>query len=301
MVLEADLRRAAEILRSGGVVAFPTETVYGLGANALNTQAVRRIYELKGRPCTSPLIVHAASLEMARRLVAEWPEEAEALAHRYWPGPLTLVLPKNPAIPDLVTAGLASVGVRVPAHPVALRLIELAGVPVAAPSANRFTQLSPTMAEHVRAAFGEEVLILDGGPTDVGIESTVIAFEANRIRLLRPGMVSIEGIEETIDAGEGPHLSPGQHRRHYSPRTPFLLVASPPAGRGVWLWWSRPAAEGCQAQEQMPADPAAYARTLYATLHRLDQQGWDWIAAEPPPDTPGWQAIHDRLRRAASQ
>src|ERR1700685_2890050 len=155
------IKEAAEILRQGGLVAFPTETVYGLGANALDAAAVAKIYEAKGRPQTSPLIVHASSVEMARTLVTEWPREAEELAQRWWPGPLTLVLPKDARIPDIVTAGLPTVGVRIPAHPLALQLIEAAGLPLAAPSANRFKELSPTTAEHVRAAFGDSIPVLD--------------------------------------------------------------------------------------------------------------------------------------------
>src|SRR3954469_3611130 len=161
--MSLSIKEAAERIRAGELVAFPTETVYGLGANALDTAAVAKIYELKGRPSASPLIVHAASIEMARALVTEWPDEAERLARAYWPGPLTLVLPKSVSIPDIVTAGLWTVGVRVPAHPIALELITAAGVPLAAPSANRFSGLSPTTAEHVRDTFGDGVPVLDGG------------------------------------------------------------------------------------------------------------------------------------------
>src|SRR5258705_9156100 len=186
------IKEAAERIRAGEVVAFPTETVYGLGANALDAAAVAKIYELKGRPASSPLIVHVASIEMARTLVSQWPPAAEELACRYWPGPLTLVLPKVPAIPDIVTAGLPTVGVRVPNHPLALALIREAGVPLAAPSANRFTGLSSTTAEHVRETFGDAVPVLDGGPCQVGIESTVVSIASGKITLLRPGMISNE-------------------------------------------------------------------------------------------------------------
>src|ERR1700685_3642564 len=166
------IQEAAAKIRSGGLVAFPTETVYGLGANALDAAAVQKIYELKGRPSASPLIVHVASIEMAREIVAQWPPLAESLAQKWWPGPLTLVLPKKPVIPDIVTAGLPTVGVRMPNHSMALDLIKEAGVPIAAPSANKFMDLSPTTAVHVRCAFGDSVDILDGGPSQVGIEST---------------------------------------------------------------------------------------------------------------------------------
>lgn len=281
---------AARRIRSGGLVAFPTETVYGLGANALDAAAVRRIYEAKGRPPTSPLIVHVSSVEMARRYAAAWPAFAEELTLRHWPGPLTIVLPKRESIPDEVTAGLGAVGLRMPAHPVALQLIEAAGVPVAAPSANRFTQLSPTTAEHVRRAFGEEVMVLDGGSTPVGIESTVLSLVDEPV-LLRPGMVDREELERVVGpvrsavvAGDA-HLAPGMHRKHYSPKTPLFLGAEPREGRGVVV--------------RLTEDARTFAAALYATLHDLDQQGLDWIAVEFPPETPAWEGIRDRLERAA--
>src|SRR5258708_2136078 len=189
------IQEAAERIRAGELVAFPTETVYGLGANALDASAVAKIYELKGRPATSPLIVHVASIEMARTLVTEWPSQADQLARQYWPGPLTLVLPKTPAIPDIVTAGLPHGGGRMPHHPLALALIREASVPLAAPSANRFMGLSATTAEHVRETFGNVLPVLDGGPCPVGIESTVVSLALGKITLLRPGMISIEDVE----------------------------------------------------------------------------------------------------------
>jgi L-threonylcarbamoyladenylate synthase len=292
---------AAEILRSGGLVAFPTETVYGLGANALDAEAVAKIYELKGRPTTSPLIVHASSIEMARGLVTEWPREAEELAQRWWPGPLTLVLPKAANIPDIVTAGLPTVGVRIPAHPLAMQLIEAAGVPLAAPSANRFKELSPTTAAHVRAAFGDLIPVLDGGPTRVGIESTVVSIAGGKVTLLRPGMIELGEIERAV-APEGAHPSPGMAARHYSPRTPLLLVDTPsemPDRRGAYVWWNT---SGLTARSlRMPADPVSYAQRIYSVLHDLDDENWPWIAVEAPPDTADWAAIADRLKRAASK
>ena len=295
--MNLSIKEAAERIRAGELVAFPTETVYGLGANALDPAAIAKIYELKGRPQTSPLIVHAASIEMARALVTEWPPEAEQLAQKYWPGPLTLVLPKAPSIPDIVTAGLWTVGVRVPAHPIALALINHAGVPVAAPSANRFAGLSPTTAEHVRQAFGDAVPVLDGGPCPVGIESTVVSLVGGKIMLLRPGMIALPDIEQAA-APSAAHPSPGMHARHYSPRTSLILSCNPDSC-GAYLWITRPAASARSIQ--MPDDPAAYAARLYGALHELDREGWASITIEPPPDTLDWAAIMDRLTRAASK
>jgi|ERR1041385_4627965 L-threonylcarbamoyladenylate synthase len=299
MVSEAEIARAAAVIRGGGLIAFPTETVYGLGANALDAAAVAKIFELKGRPPSSPLIIHVTSLEMARNLVTEWPSEADQLARRYWPGPLTMVLPKAAAIPDIVTAGLPTVGVRVPSHPVALKLIGQAGLPIAAPSANRFGGLSPTTAEHVRRAFGDRVEVLDGGPAGIGIESTVVSLAGGKLTLLRPGMISLGDLEQA-SVPSGSHPSPGMHPRHYSPRTPLLLVGglqSLPDGPGAFVWWNTPGFRGRSVR--MPPEPAAYAARLYGVLHELDQENRPWIAVEAPPETPEWAAIRDRLRRAA--
>jgi L-threonylcarbamoyladenylate synthase len=295
------IKDAAGRIRSGELVAFPTETVYGLGANALDAAAVAKIYALKERPETSPLIVHVASIEMARTLASEWPPEAESLARKYWPGPLTLVLPKAAAIPDIVTAGLATVGLRMPNHPIALELIREAGVPIAAPSANRFMQLSPTTAKHVRAAFGDAVPVLDGGACQVGIESTVVSIAQGKITLLRPGMVTLGDIEQAA-APKGSHPAPGMHERHYSPRTPLYLVNGPdelPTGLGFYVWREKTAR--LQPHIHMPTEPEAYAAQIYSVLHELDGEGWPWIAVEAPPNTPEWAAVLDRLRRAATQ
>lgn len=299
-----DMQKAAALLRAGRLVAFPTETVYGLGANALDSKAVRRIFTAKGRPSTSPLIVHVSSREMAQTVVAGWPAVADSLAAKYWPGPLTLVLPKQDCIPDEVTAGLPTVGVRVPAHPLALELIRTAGVPIAAPSANRFTQLSPTTAQHVCDSLGEAVdLVLDGGPADIGIESTVLSLAGVQPVLLRPGMIpkseleEITGSLEVVTSAEGAHPAPGLHHRHYSPRTPLLLTDRPPEGRGAWIWWQSdlPATRSVY----MLADAKVYAQQLYRVLHDLDRESWDYIAVEPVPDTPEWAGVRDRLARAA--
>jgi L-threonylcarbamoyladenylate synthase len=299
-----EIQKAAEILRAGGLVVFPTETVYGLGANALDPAAVRKIYALKGRPPASPLIVHVSGIEQARQFAAEWPEPAERLADEYWPGPLTLVVPKKPAIPDEVTAGLNTVGLRVPRHPVALELLRTARIPIAAPSANRFTQLSPTTAQHVREAFGKETpFLLDGGPCEVGLESTVIAVTREGLEVLRPGMAFVkEAVAgwEPGEGAEGAHRSPGQHKKHYSPRTRVLLVSNghlPREGRGAYLWITRESAAARVIR--MPARADAYAAALYGQLHELDREGLDWIAVEFPPESPEWAAIRDRLTRAA--
>ncbi len=298
--MSISLDQAAARIRNGELVAFPTETVYGLGANALDATAVAKIFEAKGRPSTSPLIVHVASIAMAREIVAEWPAQAEELAQRYWPGPLTLVLPKSAAIPDIVTAGLPTVGIRMPAHPVALQLIEAAGVPIAAPSANRFMGLSPTTAEHVRAAF-PEMPVLDGGACEVGIESTVVSIVDGKLKLLRPGMIALGDIKAAASPeNDASHPAPGMHARHYSPQTKLILVkgvAELPGRLGAFLWRKKP---GLTARcVRMPFHATAYAQRLYGVLHEVDGEGWPWIAVEEPPDKPEWSAIRDRLRRAA--
>jgi L-threonylcarbamoyladenylate synthase len=290
------IERAAEIIRNGGLVAFPTETVYGLGANALDPDAVARIYAAKQRPFASPLIVHVADEAMARTLAESWPQLAETLARKFWPGPLTLVLKKAAIVPDIVTANLDSVGIRVPNHPIALAIIRLAGVPVAAPSANRFTQISPTTAQHVSQSLGSAVdLIVDGGPTEVGIESTVVSLRRERPLVLRPGMISQHDLEHATGLPWGreldkPHImeSPGQHARHYAPQTKFYVLEegiTPAQGRGRVI--------------EMPRHPAEYAALLYAELHQADAEGWDWIAVRKPPETDEWDGIRDRLKRAS--
>src|SRR5258706_52674 len=304
-----ELLRAAALIRSGELVAFPTETVYGLGANALDGSAVEKIYAAKGRHSGSPLIVHVDSIEMARGLVREWPEKAEMLARRFWPGPLTLVLPKQSHVPDRLTAGLDTVGIRVPSNALALALIREAGVPISAPSANLFTELSPTTAQHVHESLRDRVaMVLDGGRTSVGIESTVLSLAGTDAILLRPGMVSQAEIEAII----GPvrvsksveaeaYRAPGMHPRHYSPRTPLVLVDGGilPAGKGVYLWFRHQVHVAHSVK--MPDDPNTYASMLYEKLHEADAEHLDWIAVETPPQDPSWSAIRDRLARAAAR
>lgn len=311
------LARAAEVLRRGGLVAFPTETVYGLGAHALDPAAVAEIYRAKGRPSYNPLIVHVSDADAARALSSAWPEAADRLAAAFWPGPLTLVVPRAAAVPVDVTAGLPNVALRVPAHPVALALLRAAALPVAAPSANRSTEISPTTAEHVARSLGDRVdLILDGGPCEVGIESTVLSLASGVPTILRPGTISVDEIAELIGGEvasvqgkaerEGAALpSPGMMDRHYAPRAELIVAPDP---RGVELDGRRTAVltlhgpiglPGASALP-MPPDPAGYAARLYATLHALDGDGYERIVAEEPPDTPAWAGVRDRLRRAAT-
>ncbi|MSV30173.1 MAG: threonylcarbamoyl-AMP synthase [Bryobacterales bacterium] len=314
MVKTTSVSEAAAAIRAGKLVAFPTETVYGLGANALDAAAVGRIFEAKGRPVTSPLIVHVDSVAMARNLTVEWPESAEKLAAAFWPGPLTLVLSKAAAVPDIVTAGLPTVGLRMPSHPVALALIREAGVPIAAPSANRFSCLSPTSSAHVADAMGGQVdVLLEGGPSTVGIESAVLSLAWPVPRLLRPGMVTraeIEVVIGPVEAGGGAgevagdnvaHPSPGMHPKHYSPRTPLLLGAPRSEGRGAYVFVEERSVEtSAVVQIRMPGEAWAYAAVLYETLHALDRQSLDWIAVEPPPSGPEWEGVWDRLTRGAA-
>ena len=308
---QAEIEAAAALLRQGKLVAFPTETVYGLGANALDRAAVARIFETKGRPTTSPIIVHVSNTEMVRLVVAGWPATAEALTQKFWPGPLTVVLKKQPAVPDLVTAGLDTVGVRMPLHPIALAMIEAAGIPIAAPSANRFAQLSPTTADHVRRSLGDDVdYILDGGPCAVGIESTVLSLAGTVPILLRPGGISRSQLEEVIgpvlqqtEATAEAHPSPGMHPRHYSPRTRLLLVHNggvPDSGRGGYLQLHHVPLHQVAKTVLMPVSAEAYAAQLYRVLHELDMQRLDWIAVDTPENTGEWEAVRDRLTRAAS-
>jgi L-threonylcarbamoyladenylate synthase len=313
----AILARAASLLQRGQLVAFPTETVYGLGANALDPAAVQRIYEAKGRPEYNPLIVHVADAASAQRLVTTWPDAAERLAARWWPGPLTIVLPKAMGIPSEVTAGLPTVALRVPDHPVALALLRACGFPLAAPSANRSGQISPTTAEHVANALGDKLpMILDGGPTSVGIESTVVDLSGPLPVLLRPGMISRAELEavigpvempEGLESAESPRPSPGMLDRHYAPKARLVLLdsggASPivrnPADRTGALMRSAAVPPDCAAVIALPDDPEAYARDLYGALHQLDAAGVSLILVEPPPPSPAWDGIRDRLERAA--
>jgi L-threonylcarbamoyladenylate synthase len=307
------IERACEILRRGGVVAFPTETVYGLGADATNAAAVRRVFEVKGRPPTNPLIVHVSDASVARRYAAVWPAAADALADRFWPGPLTLVLPKSEQIVAEATAGRDSVGLRVPNHPLALEMLRAFDGAVAAPSANRSNRVSPTTTQHVRDELGNAVdLILDGGPCDVGIESTVLDLTGQRPRILRPGHVSREQIEAVIGtvemfsgavAATTAAASPGLQERHYSPHTPAYrydgqVQVTPGSGVIVLGLFYRRRQLGNAMFIEMPPDPAEYGRHLYEALRELDAMGLERILVQMPPEEPVWIAVRDRLMRA---
>ncbi|MBM3995937.1 MAG: threonylcarbamoyl-AMP synthase [Planctomycetes bacterium] len=307
------IARAAEILRSGGLVAFPTETVYGLGANALDANAVAKIFVAKGRPATNPIIVHVATIDDANNLVSVWPSIAQRLAERFWPGPLTLVLPRAACVPDAVTAGGPTLGIRMPAHPVAHALLQACRLPIAAPSANRSTELSPTLPGHVLAGLGDRIeLLLDSGPTAGGIESTVLDLTTNPPRLLRPGLATIGEIEAEIGPiDRGPSdariaRSPGQMRRHYAPNTPIEVVTKSKARvaelteQGLRVgWMTHMDGERLAAVKiTLPSDAIGYAAQMYAALHQLDDASLDRIIVEMPPEGDDWLAIHDRLHRA---
>jgi L-threonylcarbamoyladenylate synthase len=310
------IRDAAAVLRAGGLVAFPTETVYGLGANALDAKAVARIFEAKGRPATNPVIVHVASVEQVSALTSSWPAAAEKLAAQFWPGPLSLVVARAATVPGVVTAGGPTVAVRCPAHPVARELIREAGFPLAAPSANRSAEVSPTRAEHVLKSLNGRIdFVLDGGPCPGGIESTVVDVTGPLPRLLRPGLITVPMLEnvvgrvETVTIRESIARSPGQMAKHYSPRATVLLAASN-ADAAKWCGTLRDVGfttgwlsfgEAPDAARSMPTDPERYAACLYDELHRLDAMAFDRIVVTLPPDDANWAAIRDRLTRAACE
>jgi L-threonylcarbamoyladenylate synthase len=322
------VRRAAQLLRAGHLVALPTETVYGLAANAWNADAVRRIFEAKGRPPENPVIVHVASLELARRCVSHWPPLAARLAAAFWPGPLTLVLPRAEEIPPIVTAGGGTVGVRWPSHPFMQAVIQACGFPLAAPSANRANELSPTHAQHVRKSLGQRIpLIIDGGPAQIGIESAVLDLVSCPPRLLRPGMIDPASLLAVIgDAGlalpDSPAsgrspaalLSPGLMPKHYAPKADLVLWrwrdeaeleklvlarGVPPLKVHVVAHTRIPGRETFGGVWVIPRDAIAYARTIYAALHQCDEAGAELIIVEAPPPGEDWRAIADRLTRAA--
>lgn len=305
----ATVEVAASALRAGRLVAFPTETVYGLGARADDPAAVRSVFEAKGRPSTDPLIVHGPSAEAVQRLVAHWPDAAQLLAERFWPGPLTLVLGRTGAVVPEVSGGRDTVAVRVPAHPVALALLRAADVPVAAPSANRFGRISPTTAEHVLDELdGRVPVVLDGGPTTLGIESTVVDLTGATPRLLRPGGVSLEdlrGVLGTVDHDDRVAVpesdvaaAPGQFLRHYAPTTPLVLVDGP-AGLAARLVAAVRAAGGAAQELVLPAVVDDAGRQLYGALRAADAGASRLIVASVLAPGGIGRAVNDRLYRAA--
>lgn len=310
--------RAAAILRGGGLVAFPTETVYGLGANALDAAAVERIYAAKGRPSYNPVIVHVDGVDRALDVAAAWPDSAQQLAVAFWPGPLTMVVPKRDVVPDAVTAGLPSVAVRQPAHPVARMLLAAAAIPIAAPSANPSTRLSPTTGLHVERLLGDAVdLIIDAGPTSVGIESTIVDLTSDPPRLLRPGTISLSELEAVLGrvervgtiAGEAPRPAPGMLEKHYAPRARVRIVdgldvaaavdRERSEGQHVGALVMGGAVQSSATTVRLPRDARAYASALYGSLHELDDAGCDIIIVEEVPEGPEWLGVRDRLERAS--
>jgi L-threonylcarbamoyladenylate synthase len=309
------IHQAAEIIKRGGLVAFPTETVYGLGADAFNPLAVARIFEVKQRPNFDPLIVHVSDPADLKKLVTKIPFKAKKLIKRFWPGPLTVVLLKKEEVPEIVTSGLPTVAVRMPRHPMALRLIERVGSPIVGPSANPFGYLSPTTAEHVRDQLGDQIdFILDGGPCDVGVESTIISFLERKPRLLRPGGVPLEEIEAVIGRVEvnssekNKPAAPGMLPKHYAPRTPIILdwdeknFNSKKVERIGLLSFQGPKGSLKFHHVEVLSEKGDFreaAANLFAAIRRLDTLNLDLILAEPVPAVGLGRAIMDRLRRAS--
>jgi L-threonylcarbamoyladenylate synthase len=317
LVTDEEIEKAAAILRAGGLVAFPTETVYGLGADAANTAAVRRIFAAKGRPADHPLIVHVADMSGLKHWAADVPRGAWLLAEKYWPGPLTMILKRAPHVADVVTGGQHTIGLRVPAHPVAQRLLRAFGGGIAAPSANRFGRLSPTTAEHVREDLAEAVdAILDGGPCPVGIESTIVDLSGAQPAILRPGHIGAKQIEDALlaqlgAAGTASPRTPGRLASHYAPLTPLKLAhpdeienlirrQAPGAAVAVLARRNRPRDTRAALWQVAPEVSEDYARHLYALLRRIDAAGCALILVEMPPELPEWTAVRDRLSRAAA-
>jgi L-threonylcarbamoyladenylate synthase len=322
----AVVAEAVAVLRRGGLVALPTETVYGLAARALDADAVARIYRVKGRPAHHPIIAHVLDAAAASALAAVWPERAATLARAFWPGPLTLVVERAAHVPAAVAGGNDSIAVRAPSHPVARAVIEALGEPVAAPSANRYQGLSPTTAAHVVKQLGDDVdLVLDAGPCDAGIESTVVDVRTDPPRVMRPGAVDLgalrrvlPNIEAQTDSlrGAAPRVSPGMEARHYAPRARLILadtwveaqrvaygLAGGGARVGLVTYEKRTSSvpEDKVLVRTLPRDPTQYARKLYGTLHDLDDVGVDAIVVQGVPHDEAWWAVDDRLRRGATK
>jgi L-threonylcarbamoyladenylate synthase len=322
-LFDAAVQRAAQLLKAGEIVALPTETVYGLAANAFDPKAVEKIFKVKGRPAHNPIIVHVSSVAMAKQCASSWPALAQSLAAAFWPGPLTLVLPRSAGIPDSVTASGSTVGIRWSSHPLMQAVIAACGFPLAAPSANLSHSLSPTTAEHVKNSLGDKIkLIIDGGSSQIGIESTVLDLCESPPRVLRPGMIHADSLlavtgslSADSDGNRSVLRSPGQLPKHYAPKAKLV----------VWKWQDEadlraqiqrlefsvadvhliahtriPLNPTLQNVSVIPHDAAAFARAIYAELHRCDEAGARLIVVEAPPETPEWNAIADRLNRASA-
>lgn len=316
MASDLEIEKAADILRKGGLVAFPTETVYGLGADASNQAAVRKIFAAKGRPPDHPVIVHLARTSDLKHWAAQVPNSAWVLAERFWPGPLTMVFKRAARVSDLVTGGQDTVGLRVPSHPVAQQLLKAFGTGIAAPSANRFGRLSPTTAQHVRQELGDAVdLVLDGGPCEVGIESTIVDLTRETPAILRPGRISSQQIADALlaplgESAGGPPRVPGSLESHYSPSLPLKIVQSEDTENyliahsdtpiAVLSRRGRPVNSKAALWQVAPEMPNDYARLLYATLRSFDESGCRMIVVEALPALPEWIAVQDRLGRAAT-
>lgn len=308
--LDADLDRAVSLLRAGRLVAFPTETVYGLGADASDREAVKKIFTVKGRPADHPVIVHLPDPAHLDRWASAIPESADRLAARFWPGPLTLVLPRAARVHDIVTGGQDTVGLRVPSHPMALELLRRFDGGIAAPSANKFGRLSPTTARHVRSDLGDAIdLVLDGGACQVGIESTIVDLSGDEPALLRPGKISKEELERTLGVRvrigrSGSRRAPGMLPMHYAPKTPVRIVSLEiteiDRTMAVLARRARPESISDTHWIHAPLDAGAYARELYGNLRTLDQAGAEAILVEALPESSDWEAVRDRLTRAAS-
>ena len=341
-LFDAAVKRTAKLLRAGEVVALPTETVYGLAANAFDEKAVAKIFQIKGRPANNPIIVHIASIEMAKQCVARWPASADKLARAFWPGPLTLVLPRAKEIPGMVTAGGKTVGVRWPSHPFIQAVIRECGFPLAAPSANLSSRVSPTNAGHVRQQLGDKIsLIVDGGQSQVGIESTVLDLTVSPPQVLRPGMIHPESLAAVVKNIQHPTpinpvsastrqsrcreqasniqhpklKSPGLLKKHYAPRAKLFVLSwrddanlnsqlstlnSQLLDCHVIAHTHIPSGENFSRVSVIPHDAEAFARAIYAELHRCDEAGAELIVIEAPPESPEWAGIANRLRRASA-
>jgi L-threonylcarbamoyladenylate synthase len=298
---------ASDILRRGGLVAIPTETVYGLAADARNLEAVRKVFEVKQRPTNHPVIVHLAEARWAKHWAEQIPEIFWTLATKFWPGPLTMVVRRHPSVPDLITGGQTSVALRVPAHPLSLELLNKLGRSLVAPSANRFGRISPTSAEHVSTDLGADVgYVLDGGVCEVGLESTILDLTCSPARILRPGLLGREALARFIPLGDGPSevRAPGTLAQHYAPTCPAYRIDAAALGQDLGPKLALLSLSACELgfapfrHLNLPQDPTEYGQALYASLRQLEQASPRAIIVQNVPETAEWEAVSDRIRRA---